>query len=298
MVSAPPLIFKTFTLFTNTLVTVPFTNSITFIFPLFFSVLRHGLGTYISFRFLSILQCGLPRRRSPLFGRFIFCCCWLSLGLVVWPKLDDPFVYQNPREFLCVSFSRTDSGLCTYHFSVWSNSNFWHNFAWITFPTQLCRVLYPFYDNLTHSLMWLFISCLSPHNQHLQFYCLIYFPFNIVGPYGVVFELLLKRFNFSLKVSTFLTISKFSRVRFRAFDAWNIHTVIFFQFLFSSNCCSVYLVLSVMIPISIISLHLDFFYVVFELLYRCINTIFNVMRPLPSYFDTNCLSILSLWCKV
>ena len=37
----------------------------------------------------------------------IFFCCWLSLGLVVWSRLDDPFVFQNPREF------------CTSHFPRW-----------------------------------------------------------------------------------------------------------------------------------------------------------------------------------
>ena len=24
---------------------------------------------------------------------------WLSLGLVVWPRLDNPFLSQNPKEF-------------------------------------------------------------------------------------------------------------------------------------------------------------------------------------------------------
>ena len=38
-----------------------------------------------------------------------FSFCWLSLGLVVWPRYVDPFV--SKRSF-CVSFSRTDSGLC------------------------------------------------------------------------------------------------------------------------------------------------------------------------------------------
>ena len=32
---------------------------------------------------------------------------------------------------LCISFSRTDSGLCIYHWFVWSNFNFLHNSQWI-----------------------------------------------------------------------------------------------------------------------------------------------------------------------
>ena len=48
----------------------------------------------------------------------------LSLGLVIWPRLGDPFVSQNSREF---SFFWTDSGLCIHHLLVWSNSKFLHN---------------------------------------------------------------------------------------------------------------------------------------------------------------------------
>ena len=52
---------------------------------------------------------------------------------------------------LCVSFSRTDSGLHIYHFFVWSNFNFLHNYLWIPFPTQSCMVPYSFWANLQHS---------------------------------------------------------------------------------------------------------------------------------------------------
>ena len=38
---------------------------------------------------------------------------------------------------LCISFSRTDSGLCTYHLFVGSNLNFLHNSQWIIFRNQL-----------------------------------------------------------------------------------------------------------------------------------------------------------------
>ena len=42
---------------------------------------------------------------------------------------------------LCVSFSRTDAGLCIYHLFVWSNLNFLCIFQLITLPTQSCLVL-------------------------------------------------------------------------------------------------------------------------------------------------------------
>ena len=71
---------------------------------------------------------------------------------------------------LCVSFSRTDVGLCVYQLSVWSSLNFLHISHWIPLPTQSCLVLYSFWANLLHSLIiWLMVSSLSPHNPHLLF---------------------------------------------------------------------------------------------------------------------------------
>ena len=67
----------------------------------FFPVLLQGLGTYISFRFLSVIPCVQPERQIPLFGWFsfffsvffffffFFFFCWLSINLVVWPRFSD-----------------------------------------------------------------------------------------------------------------------------------------------------------------------------------------------------------------
>ena len=72
---------------------------------------------------------------------------------------------------LCVSFSRTDAGLCIYHLFVWSNYNFLHISQWITLSTQLCLVLYSFCANLLYSLIiWLIVSFLSPHSLYLLFH--------------------------------------------------------------------------------------------------------------------------------
>ena len=80
-------------------------------------------------------------------------------------------VYKSKSQVsLCVSFSKTASGLCRYLLFVWSNSNFLHISQWFTFPTQSTLVLYSFCANLLHSLiMWLIVSSLSTHNLHLLF---------------------------------------------------------------------------------------------------------------------------------
>ena len=43
---------------------------------------------------------------------------------------------EIPENFMRVSFSMTDSGLCIYHLFVWSNLKFLHNSQRITLPTQ------------------------------------------------------------------------------------------------------------------------------------------------------------------
>ena len=71
---------------------------------IFFSVPWQDPGTHLSFRFFSVLPCSQPGRQSPQFDKFsIF--CWLSLCLVVWPGLNDPFIFQNPRELLLLLLS-------------------------------------------------------------------------------------------------------------------------------------------------------------------------------------------------
>ena len=67
-----------------------------------------------------------------------------------------------------VSFSRTDSHLCIYYLVIWSNFNLWCNSLLITFPNQLCLVLYSFCSSLLHLfIMWLTDSFFSPRNLHL-----------------------------------------------------------------------------------------------------------------------------------
>ena len=75
---------------------------------------------------------------------------------------------------LCLSFSNTDSGLCICYLFIQSNFNFLHSSQWITFPTLLCLVTYTFCLSLLHLLIiWLIVSSLSPHNEHLLFCCVL-----------------------------------------------------------------------------------------------------------------------------
>ena len=103
MVSSRPVISKSSSPCTSPLVTVsraPITIGISVTSTTFPIALQ---STYLFFRFLSILLGGQPGQQSSQFGKFsIF--CRLSLGLVVWPKLGDPFVSQNHRR-VCASHS-------------------------------------------------------------------------------------------------------------------------------------------------------------------------------------------------
>ena len=96
MIFTRPLISKSPSPCTYSLVIVPkatFTISITVTFMSWsiFSVFSQGLGTYLSFCF----PCGQLEYQSPLFSRLFFFYCWLSLGLIVWTRLHDPFLSQN-----------------------------------------------------------------------------------------------------------------------------------------------------------------------------------------------------------
>ena len=107
--------------------------------------------------------------RDSKVDNFAIFCCWLLLGRVFWPRLDDPCVCQSPI-VVCYFLGKVLGCAYTFFF-VGSNSNFLHIFQWITLPSQLCLVLYYFCAYQLHSLMWLMVSSLPPHSLHLLFCC-------------------------------------------------------------------------------------------------------------------------------
>ena len=141
-------------------------------FHSFFQLLCKVKVFFFLFTIFSIILYGQPSQQSPLFSKFSF-FLWLLSGLVVWLRLGDLFICQNPRE-LCECHSPGQMLGCIYHFFGRSNLNFLLNSQWITFPTHSYLVLYSFNANLLHSLiMWLMVSSLSPHNLHLLFCCVL-----------------------------------------------------------------------------------------------------------------------------
>ena len=120
MVSTSPLLSKSFSPYTKPLVTVttntPITIGITvtLMFHNFFSSLaRSRYLTHFWLSFSSTLwSVGKAKStfRQVLFFFFLF---WLLQGLVVWSRLGDRFVFQNPRE-VCVSHSSGRILGCVY----------------------------------------------------------------------------------------------------------------------------------------------------------------------------------------
>ena len=172
--------------------------------------------TYLSFRFFfSILLCGQPEHQSPLFGRFslsfpFFFFCYYH---EVRSSGRDYCLYLKIPEKMCTSYFRwTDSWLFICQLFVLSNLNLLHKSQWITLPT-LSSLIYSFCAYfLRLIIMWLL-------RLNLQF-----LP----------------------EAFPFLAMSKFSRVRFRLFVAWNIFIVgfqpifVFWLFLFNWYLCCLY----------------------------------------------------------
>ena len=176
MVSTRPPTSKSASPFNNPLVTVPKAPIaigiiVTFMFHSFFnSLARSRYLSFFSHSFSFILRSAGTAKSTIL---QIFFLLLIIIQIVLAESRWSVCISKSHRS-LCVSFSRTDAGLCIYHLFVWSNLNFFHIFQWITLPTQSCLVLYSFCANLLHLLiMWLMVLSLSPHNQHLLFCCIL-----------------------------------------------------------------------------------------------------------------------------
>ena len=157
------------------------------------------------FQFYSVVS-----RNSKVYFSASFLFCWPSLRLVIWPRLGDPFISQNPRG-VCASHSPGLILGCAYTIgsygqisvscTISSGSPFSPSrVQFYTLFMQIC---------CSHLLCdWSF--CLYGHITYI--YCFV-----VNSCFDIVLMALLKRFCFSLKVSFFLSTSTFFRVRYHLF---------------------------------------------------------------------------------
>ena len=157
--STRPVISKSSSLCTNPMVTVPrapitIVIIVTFMFHYFFNFLARSWYLSLfshSFNFTLWFAGTAKSTILQVFSFLLFIIRSGRLAEIRWFVCISKF-----QRSLCVSFSRTDSGLCIYHSLVWSDLNCLHNSQWITFPTHLCLVIYSFCANMLPSLiMWL-----------------------------------------------------------------------------------------------------------------------------------------------
>ena len=171
MVYTRPLISKSSSPCTKPLMTVPSAPitigiTVTFMFHSFFSPLARSRYLSLFFAFFQ-WSAGMAKSTFRLvlfFFSFFFFFCWLSLGLVVWSRLGDPFVSQNSRG-VCV-FNFLD-GFCVVHMPLVRMVKFklLAQFPVDHLPHPFVSNLILFFANLLHSLIiWLIVLSWSPHN--------------------------------------------------------------------------------------------------------------------------------------
>ena len=80
--------------FNYPLVTVPIGIIVTFIFHSFFNSLARSRYLSLFSHSFSFILWSAGTAKSTILQIFFF--CWLLKGLVFWPRLGDPFVYQSP----------------------------------------------------------------------------------------------------------------------------------------------------------------------------------------------------------
>ena len=116
MVSARPLISKSSSPGINSLVTVPRAPitigiNVTFMFQCFFQFPSKVEVFILLFTFFQFFLVVSRYSKVHIFASSLF--CWLLLGLVVWVRLNDPFVCQNPSG-VCVCHSPGQILGCAY----------------------------------------------------------------------------------------------------------------------------------------------------------------------------------------
>ena len=110
------------------------------------------------------------------------------------------FVSQNPIGVFASHFLEKILG-CVYTTCSYDQASTSCSVPCRSLPTQSCLALYSFHANLLSSLiMWLIVSSLSPTwSTSAVLLHLIFSPFDMVSPYGIVFLLLLEEIQFPSK---------------------------------------------------------------------------------------------------
>ena len=167
VISIPPLISIFTGVFSNPFGT--FTNApsitiitVTVMFYSFLSSLAKSVNFLAFFHNYSII---CWNNKIHQISCFFF--SWFALSLVIWPELGDPFVSQNPIDFMCLIFLILASTytICKY------------NQIFISciipmgspFPPSRASSCIPFLHSLT---MWLIVLSLLLHDLHLLLSCI------------------------------------------------------------------------------------------------------------------------------
>ena len=166
-----------------------------------------------------------------------------------------------------------------------------HNFLWISTPAQSCLILNSFCTSLLHSLtLWLIVSSLSLHNQHLVFCCvsLVFGLTELV--LMALFSAVIRSDSVSLSI---YSLSRSSREQSRQFCGLK-YLYDWFSFHF---CCLVFvvflsvLILSVLLLAVVINVSLFFLMYLSESLNRWIFAILNAGEFPSSFFSWYNLSV-------
>ena len=145
MVSTRPPTSKFSSPSSNPLVTVPKAPItigiiVTFTFHRFFnSLARSRYLSFFSLSFSFILWSAGPAKSTILLVLLYFLLITLRSGVLA--EITWSVCMSKSHRSLCVSFSRTATGLGKYHFFVRSNSNYLNISKWITLPTQSSLLL-------------------------------------------------------------------------------------------------------------------------------------------------------------
>ena len=184
--------------------------------PLLFS--SRARSKYFFFAF-DHFHCGLLEWQNLTRWQILFCLL-INIKSVHLARIRGSFCISKSQKI-----SKTDSGLCIYHFVVWSNFNLLHNSQLVTFSTQSCT---PFCVISQHSLiMLLTILFLPPYNLHLLFCHVLSFLFQHSWSWLHYLVLLSKEIQFLTWGFSFLAMFWSFHFQWLQFVSWIINAVVF-----------------------------------------------------------------------